>query len=201
MYQERDWDEVYMTGDFRNRWDYAYPSSELVTFVAAGNLSSGAAVLDVGCGAGREAVFLAGQGFRVIGVDLSDEALHIARQRAEEAGVNVDWRQGNVLELPVADASVDFVNDRGCFHLIPEEERGRYATELARVLKPGGHVLLRGCREQPEDKTFVLVTPEAVDRYFGEIFDRGPVVPIQLISDALGEGLDANLVVLRKKPL
>ncbi|MGM0867411.1 MAG: class I SAM-dependent methyltransferase [Bacillota bacterium] len=72
--------------------------------------------LDVGCGAGQEAVFLAQHGLNMIGVDLSAEALRIAAEQAKEAGVQVDWLHGNVLDLPVEEQSVDFVNDRGCFH-------------------------------------------------------------------------------------
>ncbi|EGK09623.1 class I SAM-dependent methyltransferase [Kroppenstedtia eburnea] len=195
-----EWNAYYASGEYRQHWDYSHPSSELVTFVAAGSWPPGAAALDVGCGAGREAIFLAGQGFHVTGVDLSEEALRIARDRAEKAGVHVEWKQGNALELPVPDASVDLVNDRGCFHMIGEEDRPRYAAELARVLKPGGKVLLRGCREvQWEGQKFVLVTPEAVERHFSHAFDLSPVLPVQLITDSMPEGLNANLAVLRKK--
>ncbi|MFD1428509.1 class I SAM-dependent methyltransferase [Kroppenstedtia sanguinis] len=195
-----EWNAYYTSGDYRQHWDYSHPSNELVAFVAAGSWPSEAVALDVGCGAGREAIFLAGQGFHATGVDLSEAALQIAQDRATKAGVQVDWKQGNALELPVADASVDLVNDRGCFHMIGEEDRPRYAAELARVLKPGGKVLLRGCREvQWEGQSFVLVTPKAVERHFSPAFDLSPVLPVQLITDSIPEGLNANLVVLRKK--
>lgn len=196
----QEWNELYTSGAYQQHWEYAHPSSELVTFVAAGSWPLGAFALDVGCGAGREAIFLARQGFRVTGVDLSEEALRIAQERAEKAGVRVEWKLGNALELPVPDASVDLVNDRGCFHMITEEDRPRYVAELVRVLKPGGKMLLRGCREvQWEDQEFVLVTPEAVERHFSDAFDCSPVLPIQLITNSLPQGLNAHLVVLRKK--
>ncbi len=195
-----DWNAYYASGEYRQHWDYSHPSSELVAFVAAGSWPTGAAALDVGCGAGREAIFLAGQGFQVTGVDLSEEALRIARDRAAEAGVHVEWKKGNALELPLPDASVDLVNDRGCFHIIGEEDRPRYAAEVARVLKPGGRVLLRGCRgKQWEDQPFVLVTREALERHFSDAFDISPVLPVQLITDSMPEGLNANLAMLQKK--
>lgn len=195
-----EWNALYASGEYRQHWEFAHPSSELVAFVAAGSWPSGAVALDVGCGAGREAIFLASQGFHVTGVDLSEEALKIARERAEKAGVRVEWKQGNALALPVPDASVELINDRGCFHMITEEDRPRYVAELIRVLKPGGRMLLRGCREvQWEDQEFVLVTPEAVERHFSHAFDCSPVLPVQLITDSIPGGLNANLVVLQKR--
>ncbi|WP_188991295.1 class I SAM-dependent methyltransferase [Paenibacillus nasutitermitis] len=195
------WDEAYIDGSFRDMWDLSYPSQELVAFIATINFPKETVGLDVGCGAGREAVFLAQHGLNMIGVDLSAEAFRIAAERAKEAGVQVDWRHGNVLDLPVEDQSVDFVNDRGCFHSIAEEERDQFAREIARILKPGGMMLLRGCREKKEEGHFVPVTGQAVDRHFGKYFDRGEVFPIQMVT-GIGfgrEGMKGNLVVLKKK--
>ncbi|WP_246064955.1 class I SAM-dependent methyltransferase [Melghirimyces algeriensis] len=200
MTMDRDWDEVYASGDFQNYWDFAYPSPELVAFVAGQPAPKGAVALDVGCGAGREAIFLAEQGYQVIGVDLSPSALKIAEGRASKAGVTVDWRQGNALDLPLDDQSVSLVNDRGCFHVISETDRPQYVNELVRVMKPGAVMLLRGCREENPESPFVRVSEEVVDRLFGEAFDRGPVLPVQLIANAhKEEGLNANLVILRRK--
>lgn len=196
----RHWDEAYIDGSFQDMWDLPYPSQELVAFVATANFPKGTVGLDVGCGAGRETIFLAQQGWNVIGVDLSAEALRIATVRAKESGVQVDWRHGNVLDLPVEDRSIDFVNDRGCFHSIGEDERDQFAREIARILKPGGIMLLRGCREPKEEGHFVPVTEQSVDRHFGKYFERGKVLPIQMVTGRgfSGEGMKGNLVVLKK---
>lgn len=197
----RDWDEVYSSGNFRDYWDLPYPSQELVAFVASMDLPPYITALDVGCGAGSEAIFLAQHGYRVIGVDVSAVALKIAGKRADKAEVQVDWRQGDALNLPMDDRCVDMVNDRGCFHTISEENQGQFAEEIARVLKHGGVMLLRGCRDEAEEGHFVPVTEQSVDRHFGRYFSRGPVLPIQMTvgKGYSKEGMQGNLVVLKRK--
>jgi ubiquinone/menaquinone biosynthesis C-methylase UbiE len=191
------WDEAYRSQDYLRHWEYSHPSQELVAAVACGLAPRAATVLDVGCGAGQEAIFLARCGFCVIGVDFSAEGLAIARQKAVAAGVKVDWREGSALALPVDAQSVDFANDRGCFHVIGREDRPRYAAEVYRVLKPGGGLLLRGARADAEEEHFVKVDEAEIDRYFDEAwFSRGPVLPLVMLSD--GGVLEGNIVVLRR---
>lgn len=191
------WDRAYESGEYLAHWDYRHPSPELIAMVAARLVPAEGVALDIGCGAGREAIFLAQCGFRVIGVDISPKALAIARDRATAAGLEVDFRHGGVLQLPVEDQSIDFANDRGCFHHIAEDERTRYAEEVARVLKQGARLLLRGARGEGGEG-FVAVTQETVDRHFSKAqFSHGPVLPILLVSD--GGCLEAHVVVLQRR--
>lgn len=190
-----DWESAYRSGDFKH-WEFDHPSPELVALVAAGLLETRGKVLDVGCGGGLDAIFLARYGFKVVGVDISATALKIARKRARRAHVKVSWREGNVLELPIADGSTDFINDRGVFHIIAESDRPRYAAELFRVLKPGGMILIRGASEAGEEQ-FNPVTARAIDKHFpSSRFLRGRVLPLPLLSVA--GVMRAKIVVLRK---
>ncbi len=199
MNDSKFWDDSYVTGAFRDHWDYAVPSQELVSLVAAGVIPPHASVVDMGCGAGRESVFLAECGFDVIGVDISSKALEIAKRRAWDAGVEVDFRQGNFFELPIDDLSIGFVNDRGGFHLVSEKYRPQYVAEVRRVLKPDGIVMIRGASAEEIDENLTPVTEESIDEHFpASEFSRGPVLPIKLVSDAEGT-LDGRIVVLRKK--
>ncbi len=193
------WDEAYITGAYKQRWGIPYPSQELVSFIATINFPKHITALDVGCGAGQESIFLAKQGFRVIGVDLSPEGLKIAEQNAKEAGVSIEWHLANVSDLPIAYHSIDLINDRGCFHVITDDQRTSYASSLAKVLKSGGKVFLRGCRYLGEMDHFIEVTPEVIQKYFGQDFTWSPILPIQLDNGHLPEGLDANLVILTRK--
>jgi ubiquinone/menaquinone biosynthesis C-methylase UbiE len=190
------WEDAYGSGDYRVHWDYAYPSQELVTIIALGLIPTGASVLDVGCGAGREAVFLAQSGFNVIGLDFSEKALAIAKRRSVAAGVSVRWLCGNVSDIPLGDNSVDFVNDRGCLHHVPEKTRTQYGREIARVLRSGGYILLRGSRKKT-DVGFIPVNEESVDKTLSKkSFTRGPVLPLVSISD--GGTLECNMVIARR---
>jgi ubiquinone/menaquinone biosynthesis C-methylase UbiE len=192
------WEQAYLTGDYQQHWEYEVPSQELVAIVAAQVPAGRGTVLDVGCGAGREAVFLAQCGYDVIGIDISPKAIEIARQRAWDAGVEADFRVGSFFELPVEEQSIDFVNDRGALHLVREEQRPEFADEIFRVLKPGGRMLLRGASPKETEEQFTPITEESVDRHFpASRFGRGPLLPITLQSD--NGSLDARLVVLTKR--
>jgi SAM-dependent methyltransferase len=95
--------------------------------------------LEVGCGTGVEAAWLAGRGFKVTAVDLSTTAIDRARERSLAAGVEVDLRVGS---FPEDDEPFDFMFDFGCFHVFGEvAEREAFAQHVARCLRPGGRWL------------------------------------------------------------
>ncbi len=193
MSDQENWEAAYRNGDFKH-WEFNNPSPELTTLVATGLLKAHAKVLDIGCGGGLDAIFLARCGLQVIGLDFSDTALRIARKRAHQAHVAVTWTLADAFELPLADESIDFINDRGVFHVIGNRDRPRYASELSRVLKGDGLLFIRGSADA---KRFVPVTEKAIDRYFpSPAFRRGPVLPIPLFS-VVGV-MDARIAVLFK---
>jgi ubiquinone/menaquinone biosynthesis C-methylase UbiE len=120
----------------------SWSSFELAGFLA-GLSDPPRTAIDVGCGTGGDAVFLAGLGITTTGVDVSGEALDRARERAVAGGADVTWIEASALDLPIADASIDLMTDRGCLHHLDARDRPRYASEAARVLRPGGTLLVR----------------------------------------------------------
>ena len=101
--------------------------------------------LDVGCGSGRDAVYLAKHGWQVTGVDFADTGLKAARQRAQEEGVEVQWVKGDVAELGGLGlaSGYDLLYDFGCMHLLPDAGRRGLARGLG-DLAGGAATLLIG---------------------------------------------------------
>lgn len=97
---------------------------------------AGAALLDVGCGIGVDSIQLARRGFEVTAVDLTENALQIARQFAERRGVSIDFRAGNAESLDFGDQSFDAVYSFGVLHHTPDIAAS--VREVHRVLRPGG---------------------------------------------------------------
>jgi len=122
-------------------WDVGRPQPAFVELVKAGELNSGS-VLDVGCGTGENALYLAGNGFSVTGVDLTSRAIAAARAKAAERKQRVDFRIGNALSLGFKNGFFDNVIDSGLFHTFTDNDRPSYAREIARVLVTRGRYFM-----------------------------------------------------------
>ncbi|MGC8784846.1 MAG: class I SAM-dependent methyltransferase [Armatimonadota bacterium] len=123
-------------------WHREQPAESLVEAVRRGLLPKGVTV-DLGCGTGTDLMYLAQQGYRVIGVDIAIEPLRFARQRFRQAGLDIPLIQADARFLPFRDASIQLICDSGCFHSFAPEIRPMYARSVARVLKPGGILFMR----------------------------------------------------------
>ena len=106
--------------------------------VAAAAVGPDDRVLDVACGTGNAAIPAAATGADVVGVDLTPELFDAGREEATEAGVSLEWVQGDAEELPFEDESFDVVlSTFGCMFA---PRHAVAAAEIARVLRPGGRV-------------------------------------------------------------
>jgi len=133
------WDSRYQQ-DRRPEWDTGRPSSNLKHSLEQKNLQP-CRVLELGCGTGVNAVYLAEQGFEVTAIDIAPTALKLAQQRATEADVEVKWIQADVLALPPLEL-FDFIFDRGCYHGVRRQDPSQYVEVLKKLCRPGGRVLI-----------------------------------------------------------
>lgn len=164
------WEERYRTGE--TPWDTGQPSSELGRVLAEGLVKPGRAV-ELGCGTGTNAVWLAQQGFDVTAIDLSALALERARRRAEGAGARVRFLEGDVLHPPAElTGPFDFVFDRGCYHVVRRENVRDYLETLRRLTRPGTLALvLAGNAREPHDPGPPVVSEEEIRTELGSLFD------------------------------
>ncbi|MFM8322344.1 MAG: class I SAM-dependent methyltransferase [Chloroflexota bacterium] len=137
----------------RPTWDSGITPPELVDFVA--HTPPGRA-LDLGCGTGTNAVYLAQHGWQASGVDFASPAIRQARARARRAGAAVDFRQGDVTRLESLAGPFDLVLDIGCYHALNPDGQAAYRRGLARLLAPGGAYLLYAFLAQPDNPSASL---------------------------------------------
>ena len=100
--------------------------------------------LDIGCGTGRDAVYLTKQGWRVTGIDFAEDALAKARQRAADEGMLVEWVQGDIgrLDQLGLEPGYTLLYDFGCIQGLPDAARHGAAKGLTQLAAPGASLLM-----------------------------------------------------------
>lgn len=163
------WDRQYREGE--PIWDSDRPTSELLRVVREEHIPP-VPTLDLGCGSGSNAVWLARQGFTVTGIDMSPAAIQRARQRAWQAGVAVRFRCGDLRNLSGLDGPFAFFVDCGCYGAMQLRDAPGYLAALERVTRRGtSGLVLTGNDHEPEDKVGPPVLSAARLRAdFGRLF-------------------------------
>jgi SAM-dependent methyltransferase len=128
------WDASYVDGPAP--WDVGRPQPAVVRLAAAGGFAG--AVLDAGCGTGENALHVAARGLSVLGIDVAETALAIARAKAAERGIEVEFAAADAFQLERMGRRFDTVLDCGLFHTFDDDERSRYVAGLASVTERGG---------------------------------------------------------------
>ncbi len=193
------WDAAYREGR-RPPWDVGRPSSDLVRVVEQGTVKPCRAV-ELGCGTGTDAIYLAERDFEVTAIDLAPTALSIAERKALEAGVKVRWLLADVLAPPKLQP-FDFVYDRGCYHGLRKQHAAKYVETLRRLSRPGTLVLILAgnANEPPPHSGPPRVTEEEIRGDFSKLFEIVELRETRFDSaDPKGTGALAWAVLLRRK--
>lgn len=150
-------------------WDIGRPQRPFLDLYDAGLVTS--PVLDVGCGTGELALFLARHGHDVLGIDLSPLAIEQAKQKARYRRVDAEFLVWDALRLDaLADAGFRFntVLDSAMFHVLGDRERDRFIAGLTAIVEPGGlYCVLGDARRRPDD--IYGLTPEEIRRRFDAV--------------------------------
>ena len=178
------WDEFYGERKFQAPFitQNTMPDENLVGFINSGIPIQSA--IELGCGEGRNAIYMAKQGITVTALDNSHTAIENAKHIANGSGVQVDFRCQDIIKDRV-NGEYDFVYDSGLLHHLPPHRRITYIELLERILKPGGYFGLtcfawgENCADEVDDWAFyerefcagVAFSEERLRELFGQWFD------------------------------
>jgi SAM-dependent methyltransferase len=131
----QSWDASYHEGALAP-WDIGRPQAAFVRVASEGGFAGD--VLDAGCGTGEHALLAALLGLPVLGVDVAQTAIALARRKAEKRGLDAEFAVADALELDRLGRMFETVLDCGLFHTFDNDERPRYVANLASVTQPAG---------------------------------------------------------------
>ena len=136
MSKHKRWQERYQNGN--TPWDLGRADSNLISMVLERPIKPYKA-LEIGCGMGANAIWLAQHNFTVTAIDISEIAVQKAKKKAHEAGIKCDLFVADFLKEKIPNLPFEFVFDRGCFHSFDsEEERNQFADNVAQHLDKNG---------------------------------------------------------------
>jgi SAM-dependent methyltransferase len=163
------WNERYRSGD--TPWNTGRPDEELQRVLADEKILPCRAV-ELGCGTGTNAIWLAQQGFDVTAVDISPLAIERARERAPAAGPAVHFLVADVLEPLALSGPFAFFFDRGCYHVVRRVSVQRYLETVEQITAPGAFgLVLAGNAREPLDPGPPVVSEEDLRAEWGRGFE------------------------------
>jgi SAM-dependent methyltransferase len=152
-------------------WDTGRVSAELVRRLGQYTIPRGRAV-ELGCGTGTNAVWLAQQGFDVTAIDISPTAIALAETKAKESGVSVRFVAADVTALPNLGPPFAFYFDRGCYHAVRRGSAAGFLRELDRITAPGAWaIVLTGNAREEHKPGPPAVSEETLRAELGSLFD------------------------------
>jgi len=185
-FQALDWEIAYR--ETTPAWDIGKPANELVRMVEEGVFKP-ATTLELGCGSGANAVYLARRGFEVTAVDSSPTAIERARTRAEQSGALLRIVLADVFEFAQTAGAFDLVFDAGFYHFMRRIDLSRLLDLLWRVTHPGSlYFTLAGATGESAEGGPPQVAEDEIRGELGRLFEFVELRPFQFESPRRKEG-------------
>lgn len=187
------WESRWKEEDPNAPWMDRDVSPEIVEAVDDGWFVSGTPAIDLGCGRGDVAAWLAGRGFPTVGVDIAPSAVACANRIHGEIPGRLEFLVADVCTGLLPDRGFGVFVDRGCFHQLDRRDRESYARNLGRAATPNARFLLfvmafRDGQPTDDPKERARRTSE-VERVFGRDFSIDRVAATHLDRNATLPGL------------
>jgi SAM-dependent methyltransferase len=150
-------------------WDTQVTPPEVMEFIAR---TPPGKALDLGCGAGTNAITLARHGWRVTGVDFIPKAIFAARAKAARSGFVIDFLVASVNDLSALSGPFDYALDIGCLQSLKAEDRMRYSVNLSRLLRPQAWYMLYAWLPRPSEGGVAGISTDEVESLLRADFSK-----------------------------
>jgi len=178
-------------------WEIGRAQAEIIRRAEAGAFSGD--ILDAGCGTGENALYLAGRGHNVLGVDIVPVAIERARAKAAERQRTAEFRVHDVLALEALGRRFETILDCGVFHTFSDDNRSRYVASLGTALHTGGRlVLMCFSEEETREGGPRRVTRHEIRAAFASGWTIESIQATRFEANIFEDGARAWLALIRK---
>jgi SAM-dependent methyltransferase len=178
-------------------WDIGRPQPAFLALADAGAVRG--RVLDVGCGTGEHVLMAAGLGLDATGVDLAENALQTAREKARVRRLMALFLRHDARKLAELGESFDTVLDCGLFHMFSDDDRAAFVISLRSAVRPGGrYFMLCFSDQQPGDWGPRRVTRHEIEATFADTWGVDSIEPATIDITTDPDGVRAWLVALTR---
>jgi cyclopropane fatty-acyl-phospholipid synthase-like methyltransferase len=140
------WDTFYMDKERNIPFFCDRPDEHLVKYIEK-EMIKPQSVLEIGCGNGRNAIYLAQNGCTVTAVDLSQQAIDWAKEQADVQNISIQFICENIFNLNLGSQKFDYIYDSGCFHHLSPHRRLSYIQFINKYLKNNGYFSISAFKE------------------------------------------------------
>jgi SAM-dependent methyltransferase len=201
------WNQRWANPNFSNTWVLTAPPQEIQDAVQSRWFPPRAKVLDIGCGSGELSVWLASQGFEVVGIDFTEHAIRKAKIKHQINLENLAWQVIDICRQTPGLAPFDVLIDRGCLHGIPKDFVSRYVKHTAACSISGTRFMLFH-KTVPISSNALIIEAEArrvaelIETHFQPIFEILEISPTILhrsTGDKLKEDMSGLVIRMMKR--